>query len=424
MFIDPLTLFSSLPYPTLSVPSVILFSWVGLVQAFRWRRYNYIHRVYGPKYNAGTLSPEDAQDIIGILTRYEMPLILEYALAFALFKTYAIPSISKILWSTKELASSEKVSKRYADTSILISTWIHCPISGFVAQSGKAKEKSTSPVQDPRACLAIARVNYLHSRYNITNDDYLYTLALFMFEPAKWATKYGWRSLSPLEEHAFFILWVEVAKRMGIKDVPESAEDFKQWVEEYEDKHMVPAQSNHDVATYTTEELIHILPEAFGIKSFARNLSIAVLEDKVRIAMMLPKQPDYLKNLLDLLLRFMAWNVRYFHLPAFKSYSQVQVEMPTFKEGEEPLMTPCYFQPMPWYKPEAKGWMGRLRDRVLVKIGKYDTLPSDKLRSKGYRLDTSGPLKFEKAGQEEVYRMAEKQLGCPLEGVWKRPSEE
>jgi hypothetical protein len=49
---------------------------------------------------------------------------------------------------------------------------------------------------------------------------------------------------------------------------------------------MVPAQSNHDVAGYTTEELLHAVPEMFGIKNFARRISICLLEERVRIAML------------------------------------------------------------------------------------------------------------------------------------------
>jgi hypothetical protein len=85
---------SLISYPTVTIPSLILLSWLSIVRVFRWRRYNYIHSTYGPKYAAGTLTPEDAQKIIGIVTKYEMPLILEYALSFALFKTYAIVSIN------------------------------------------------------------------------------------------------------------------------------------------------------------------------------------------------------------------------------------------------------------------------------------------------------------------------------------------
>ena len=51
-------------------------------------------------------------------------------------------------------------------------------------------------------------------------------------------------------------------------------------------------------------------------------------------------------------------------------------------------MTPMYFQPKPWYKPESKTFLGQVKDRLLVKIGKHSAMPSPALNSKGYRLDT------------------------------------
>ena len=42
------------------------------------------------KYQDGTLTPEEAQRIILVSTSYDMPFLLNYSLAFALFKTYAI----------------------------------------------------------------------------------------------------------------------------------------------------------------------------------------------------------------------------------------------------------------------------------------------------------------------------------------------
>jgi len=119
--------------PLISILGGILFR-LALVRAFRWRRYNAVHRKYGPKWNngKGAITPEEAQEIMAVSTRYDMPMLLNYALAFALFKTYGIvrfsffdsyseanlafqPSISNLLASTKELKSKETVSKRYAD---------------------------------------------------------------------------------------------------------------------------------------------------------------------------------------------------------------------------------------------------------------------------------------------------------------------
>ncbi|KAF8966158.1 hypothetical protein BDZ97DRAFT_1622952, partial [Flammula alnicola] len=60
--------------------------------ALRWRRYNAIHRKYGPKWNdgKGMITPEEAQIIAHVSSMYDMPFLLNYAVAFALFKTYGI----------------------------------------------------------------------------------------------------------------------------------------------------------------------------------------------------------------------------------------------------------------------------------------------------------------------------------------------
>lgn len=61
-----------------------------LVRALRYKRYHDMHRRYQKKYEERTLTPEEAQKIMRISTAYDMPLLLNYSLAFALFKTYAI----------------------------------------------------------------------------------------------------------------------------------------------------------------------------------------------------------------------------------------------------------------------------------------------------------------------------------------------
>ena len=69
-----------------------LLIWLVTVRAFRWNRYNAIHRQFQAKHEE--LTPEEAQKIIQVSTLYDMPLLLNYALAFALFKTYGIVSWS------------------------------------------------------------------------------------------------------------------------------------------------------------------------------------------------------------------------------------------------------------------------------------------------------------------------------------------
>jgi len=94
---------------------------------------------------------------------------------------------------------------------------------------------------------------------------------------------------------------------MNIQDIPDSLEEIWAWsevkhwnvpyfrnllttanpVQEYEKVHMIPTKVNQQVACYTMGELLSAVPEAFGLKNFAEKLSICMLEDRVREAMML-----------------------------------------------------------------------------------------------------------------------------------------
>lgn len=100
-------------------------------------------------------------------------------------RTYGIPSISKLLCETQQLGRVEYAGRRFADTGVLIIEFLaHSPTS-------------------ERANSAIARMNYLHNRYQkankISNDDMLYTLSLFVLEVEKWIRLYEWRLLTPME---------------------------------------------------------------------------------------------------------------------------------------------------------------------------------------------------------------------------------
>ncbi|KAG7092727.1 hypothetical protein E1B28_009056 [Marasmius oreades] len=241
-----------------------------------------------------------------------------------------------------------------------------------------------------------------------------------MFEPVRWAAKYGWRSFSPLEVHVSFLFWVEIGKRMGIKDIPNSVEEFQHWEKDYEDNYMVPARTNVETGMWTVDGFF-LVPEAFGIKNLFRKGFFTITEDRIRVAMMQPEQPKWIFTLFDSALRFMACYARYLRLPATSAYySQVQAKLPQFTDGDEPVMTPCFFMSKPWYKPKSS----YLWDWLMVKIGIHDSMPGSALRSEGYRLDTIGPSKYERDGQEEIFQMAEKMLGCPIEGAWRTPLEE
>lgn len=401
--------------------------WAALVRSCRWDYFNAIHRKYGPKWDngRGKITPEEAQAVVHISSYYDMPIIMYLSLSFALFKTYGIPSISKILIATKQLSSAAFISRRYSDTGILISTFHSCPISGFrdpeFSAANRLNEKNQKAAEDPRAMIALARVNWLHSHYNISNEDYLYTLSLFIMEPAVWARKYGWRKLSPMEEHCFFVYWSEIGRRMNIKNIPGTLEELQTWSKQYEMSHMVPAKSNHLTARHTLDELLARAPKAFGIKKFGEKLAICLLDDIVRKAMMFPRQPSFYRTTINLIMTFAALIQTWFVFPRRAPKFNVDTSIITDTETRNscPRLHPRRFAAKPWYRPEATG-LGYYRDQLLVAIGYFSEMPGPHLKSAGYRLEELGPTKFENSGHEEVMEQAAKLQGCPIVGPWSK----
>jgi hypothetical protein len=113
------------------------------------------------------------------------PFDIARALELALFRTYAVPRISGLLRHTGEL--TERTRKRYDDTDLLLSELIE---HGY---------------DSPRGQAAIENINRQHAKYTIRNEDYLYVLSTFIFEPIRWIERFGHRPLSEKERLAEII---------------------------------------------------------------------------------------------------------------------------------------------------------------------------------------------------------------------------
>ncbi|KAJ6482051.1 hypothetical protein C8R47DRAFT_582237 [Mycena vitilis] len=401
-----------------------------VVRLLRYRRLDAMQTKYSAKFRAKTLTPEEAQEVVQLSFTYDMPTLAEYSLSFALFKTYAIPTISQLLLHTRQLASQAFVARRYSDTEILIgmyedfpgrcqhntmgaATFLACPLAGRLvnAEPGATKD-------DPRASIAIARMNWLHSKYKISNEDYLYTLGLFIFQPATWAARYGWRPLSPLERYASFVYWVEVGRKMNIKGIPSTPEDFQAWLLAYEEEYMIPAQSNYDVAKHTMDELLFMVPAALGLRSLVEGLTRSLLEDRTRIAMIQPEAPRYASYVVRATLFLFASIERHLLLPRWGPWAVVPINLPKLEAQTAPRLHPTKYTSKPWYKPRSRG-LGYLFDRLLVTIGMHDDVPRPEYKCEGYRLHEVGPVRFEQEGHAEVMEIAAQLQGCPVADAWK-----
>lgn len=237
---------------------------------------------YTNRRSFASMTDKDAFLIQQKISELEFPFTFEKALQFALFRTYGIPSISKLLVATAQLSEEATSCKRYTDTEVLIQEFIgHAPASR-------------------RTLEAINRMNYIHSGYQksgkISNDDMLYTLSLFVVEPIRWIDRYEWRTLEAFEKCAIGTFWKSLGDAMvisyeNLRSANEGWVDGLQWLEEivawgedYEKKYMVPHPSNKKTADQTVNILLWKVPKP--LKPAGQKTVLALMDDRLRKAMM------------------------------------------------------------------------------------------------------------------------------------------
>lgn len=214
-----------------------------------------------------TLDPvRDHQRIVFLSTRFDFPFDTTRALEFALFRTFAVPAISELLDRTGEF--QQRAQKRYDDTDIIVSELMEW---GYDSERGKA---------------ALRRMNQMHGRFAIANDDFLYVLSTFIFEPIRWNERFGWRLLCETERLGYFHFWSEVGRRMNIRAIPEGMSTYEEFNRDYERRLFRYTESNRRVGTATRELFVGWMPRLFA--PLARSAIHALLDDPLRTAFGFP----------------------------------------------------------------------------------------------------------------------------------------
>ena len=274
---------SSFRQPRVLLP-LILISYPLLVRFLRYRRANAISRPFPTRASLAFMTPEQATQIQRSLSELEFPFLFEKAVQFALFRTYGIPSISSLLYATRQLGSPENACKRYSDTGLLIAEWM-------------SNHWGNKRWED-----SIARTNSLHEPYikagKISNADMLYTLSLFATEPVRWIKDWEWRELTDVEMCALGVFWKRIGEAMGIefkglpgynngkgwRDGLEWLDEITTWSQEYEKEYMIPRECNFQIAEQTTAILLWTLPT--WAEPFGKQCVSVLMDDRLRKAML------------------------------------------------------------------------------------------------------------------------------------------
>jgi hypothetical protein len=208
----------------------------------------------------------DAQAIYRISAGFEFPWDYRRSLELALFSTYCVPAISRLLDATGEFRV--RPQQRYDDTVLLMAE-----LAEHGCDSVRGRE-------------ALRVINRMHGRYVIANEDMLFVLASFVYEPIDWIDAYGWRALHPHERMAAFHHYREVGRRMGITGIPADFAEFRAFRTAYEREHFRYADSNRRVGTATVELFCSWYPAP--VRRLVRQALLALLPEPIRAAFGFP----------------------------------------------------------------------------------------------------------------------------------------
>jgi hypothetical protein len=267
-----------------------------------------------PSAEIAGLDPErDYERIVFLLSYQLFQWDVERALEFALLNTYAIPSISGLLARTGEF--TRRARKRYDDTELLLAE---------IGENGFGSD---------RAGQALERVNAMHGRFRIANDDYLYVLSTFVFNPIDWMAEHGRRAFTAKEQLAWLRYYQELGRRMGISGIPASLEAFRAFREKFEAGRMVYAESNREVSTVTVDLVLGMyVPRA--LYPIGRPVAMTLCSERLIKAIGGRPPPSWLRLTTRAAMRLRAIFLRL--LPEPKRLRRITLRKnPTYPNGYE-----------------------------------------------------------------------------------------
>ncbi|KAI3322672.1 hypothetical protein HD806DRAFT_544693 [Xylariaceae sp. AK1471] len=344
---------------------------------------------------------KEAHAIQTWLAEQQFPSTFSASLFFALFKTYSIPSISRLLAATRQFGRPgdiEATSKRAADTSVLLTNMI------------------MRPPGSPQAKLAVARTNYLHNIYRrvgqISNDDMLYTLSLFTLEPMRWTAKYEWRPLSDMERCAMatcFKVWGEdlqityealPSHSKGWSDGLHWLSELDAWSQQYEERHAEASDTNVAVVNATRDLVLCQIPRS--LHRVVWGIVAILLGSRVQKAMRIPAPPQGLALAFDFIISLRKYVLRYAFLPRPYFLRRVyNAEIPDPVTGryqsQRWLGRPWYLKVSLFDRWGPVAWMLWANGNASNKI--FDDI---KFIPEGYLISDVGPANRVGKGHEEM----------------------
>jgi len=213
----------------------------------------------------------DRDEIVWLVSRHEFPWDYNQGTGIAFLRDYGIPSIAALLDRTGEFEHDGV--KRYDDTLLV------------------AEEATVEGMDSARGHASVRRLNRIHGHYDIPNDEFQYVLATTIVGPVEWIREFGWRDLEPVELQALAGLTTRFGELMGISGLPTTYDGYLTLLRDYERERFAFTGSSRRVTEATLRIARQIAPPP--LRLLARRVTIALMDEPLRIALGMPEQPAW-----------------------------------------------------------------------------------------------------------------------------------
>ncbi|MFI6760555.1 oxygenase MpaB family protein [Micromonospora sp. NPDC050417] len=226
-----------------------------------------------PRYLRGLDPVADHERIYRHMVMREFWPEARVGLNLAFYRTYAVPSIARLLLATGEL-TGRPVKRAYDTGAIMYELIAH-------------------GIDHPRGQRVLTMLNRMHRVHGISDPEYRYVLGTLVFVPGRWIDRFGPRPLTRTEHEATFQFYRRVGAAMHIPDIPPTLAAFEAEFDEFERVNFGfdPAASTLILAT--KDLMAQRLPAALRNVGWARRAMAAatdtMLDPPVRTALGVPE---------------------------------------------------------------------------------------------------------------------------------------
>lgn len=206
------------------------------------------------------------------------PIGVHAGLLLGFSRQVAVPSIARVIYRGGGGDTQHDIAQRIDDTLALFGAFLKW---GPSSPEGRA---------------AIARMEDIHSRFQITDEQKRYTLATLIFEPDRIAQHLGVDLFTAGQREAIWRFWCSVAEQMPLAGLPATSEELRRWMLDYEREHWrYTSDGRRVVETFFDDWTTRWFPRR--ARHLGRQVLLALMDDALRAALQLEAPSKYLQRL-------------------------------------------------------------------------------------------------------------------------------